>query len=129
MLMGILYCLQLFGCQIKRTSEVPQRAVLKLVDFNTESPVHVDCDSLDSFFGKKVTVFTLTDRVVLDSVAAILAGLTPSCKGFKPDVRFVMDVHYQDNRMKRLCMSDIALEIEGVEMQIALQLVLLMRAC
>lgn len=117
MLMGILCCLLVFGCQTRRKSEVPQKAVLRFVAFDTESPVHVDCDSLDSFFGKQVTVFTLSDRESLDSLAVILAGLKPSSKGFTPDVRLVMDIYYQDNRMKRLCMSDIALEVEGVEMQ------------
>jgi len=117
----LLFALCAFTCQRNQNEKLMidslDKAIISFVDLEIESPIHIDCDSLRSYFGSEVLTLPIDDRPFLDSLATIISNLRPSNKGFTPDVRMVVEMHYSNGGKRVLCMSDIALAFDGKEME------------
>jgi hypothetical protein len=104
------------ACQNNVTKVVPQKAIIKYVDFEIETPINVYRNTFEKYFSKEYSSLTIEDRNFLDSLNTIIANLKPSTKGFKPDVRMIIELCYPSDSVKIICLSDIAIDLDGVEM-------------
>ena len=99
-----------------KKGNIPTRAVIKYVDFEIVTPIHVDRESFDKYFSSNISVLTVEDAHFLDSLNNIIMNLKPSTQGFKPDVRMLIKLFYPDSSFKVVALSDIALEVDSSEM-------------
>ncbi|MDP3149678.1 MAG: hypothetical protein Q8N83_11180 [Ignavibacteria bacterium] len=100
----------------KIVREIPTQAVIKYVDFEIETFYAIDKNSFEKSFSEDIKEITVKEKIFLDSLDQIITNLKPSAKGFKPDVRMIIKILYKDDRSKIIALSDIALEVNGVEM-------------
>ena len=101
----------------KPVSPVLDHVVIRYVRFDIETPVSIGSNTLVSYFGPDVKAMSLYDRPFLDSLDHLVSALKPSSKGFLPDVRLVLEMHYSSGVRKAASMSHNALSLDGQEME------------
>lgn len=120
-LLVLFLALSMLACQRSRNDRPSQKILSKtsvrFVDVDFESPISVGCDGLESYWGSDVDTLVLEDRPFLDSLAWVVSGLTQSNKGFTPDARMVVDMYFSDGTKQVLCLSNVALAVDGREME------------
>jgi hypothetical protein len=106
---------------------IPTRAVIKYVDFEIVTPIHINRELFEKYFSSNISVLAVDDVPFLDSLNTIILQLEPSTQGFKPDVRILIKLIYPDNSAKIVALSDIALEVDGSEMTFEPKLISLIK--
>jgi hypothetical protein len=131
-LLIVMLALGMTECQEARDRTQPgeslSKTIVRYVDIDLESPIGVPCDSLESFWGDEVDTLVIIDRPFLDSLASIVSKLKPSNKGFSPDARMVVEMYFTRGIKKTLCMSNVALALDGKEMEFAPDLLRLLES-
>ena len=100
----------------RRGNNSISKATIKYVDWDIETPIRIDCSSLQTYFGDRVVSHSIDDSLFLDSLATTLTTLKPSPEGYMPDVRLVIEGSFADGTKILLGMSDIAIEVNGKPM-------------
>jgi len=131
-LLSVILALGMIECQEAHNHTRPgqsfTKAVIRYVDIDLESPIGVSCDSLESFWGDEVDTLVLVDRPFLDSLESIVSKLKASNKGFRPDARIIVEMYSTRGIKKTLCMSNVALALDGKEMEFTPELLQLLQS-
>jgi hypothetical protein len=121
LLFAFLLAFNAIACQRsqegRRPQHAPSKAIVRFVDVDSEAPISVSCDGLESYWGSDVDTLVIEDRPFLDSLASVISSLTPAKKGFTPDARMVVDVYFADGSKRVLCLSNIAVALDKQEME------------
>lgn len=117
----IVFTILALGCNDRERENTPTTplalVVIEAVDLQIETPISLNCDGLKDYFQDQVSIDTLRDLQslrVLDSAVSAIRSLPSE---FQPDVRAVLRGTYSDGRRFTVCMSDIAMTLDGTPVQ------------
>jgi hypothetical protein len=112
--MNVLYVIifTLIGCNNQK-SETVKKIKLTKVDFAITSIISVDCDRLENYFNEEVETIIIEDQNEIEKIMKVISSLESDTTNYKPDVRAKLLLHYDNNKIDTICMSDIGILYNG----------------
>ena len=97
------------------TENIVSKVVIKHTGLDMETPIRIDCNSLESYFQGNIKDTKIVDEDKIDKVQIFLKQCSANKKydNYNIDVRYTINLYYINNEIEQICGNSTLIEIRG----------------
>ena len=100
----------------KLTENIVSKIVVKYQDLDIETPIRIDCDSLESYFQENIGSMEITNKDKINKILSLLKQCSANEKSeiSNIDVRYKINLYYSNKQIEYVCGNRVLINIKGI---------------